>query len=70
MDLELRAVFIMGEIITASEAGFTAPTAGNDQAWVKQNLGAFKEKAQEGDQDFVDLLAELESRPEFKGINQ
>ncbi|KAJ7223440.1 hypothetical protein GGX14DRAFT_427471 [Mycena pura] len=69
-DLELRAVFIVGEIITASEAGFAVPTAGSDQAWVKQNLAAFKAKAREGDQDFVDLLAELESRPEFKGISQ
>ncbi|KAI0123685.1 hypothetical protein BJ170DRAFT_598888 [Xylariales sp. AK1849] len=64
-ELELRAVFITGDIIASWKAGFVLPIAGNDPQWVKDNMDAFKEKAREGDQDFVELIEELEDRPGF-----
>ncbi|KAK6085215.1 hypothetical protein SCUP234_02155 [Seiridium cupressi] len=65
-DEELRAIFIFGDIVAAWEAGFAVPTAGHDAEWARENMGAFKEKAQDGDEDFADLVDELSERDEFK----
>ncbi|KAM0811557.1 hypothetical protein AB5N19_11913 [Seiridium cardinale] len=65
-DEELRAIFIFGDIVAAWEAGFAVPTAGHDAEWARENLDAFKEKAQDGDEDFADLIDELSERDEFK----
>ncbi|KAK6216090.1 hypothetical protein LQW54_003866 [Pestalotiopsis sp. IQ-011] len=64
-DQELRAVFVLGDITAAWGAGFAVPTAGQDAQWAKDNMAAFKQRASGGDQDFADLVAELESREEF-----
>lgn len=65
-DQELRAVFVLGDITAAWEAGFAVPTAGQDAQWARDNMAAFKQRASGGDADFADLVAELESREEFK----
>lgn len=64
---DLRAVFIVGGLISAYEAGFVIPPAGQDVEWAKKNMDAFKKKAAEGDEDFRALVEDLESRKEFGG---
>lgn len=65
-DQELRAVFVLGDITAAWEAGFAVPPAGQDAQWARDNMAAFREKADGGDEDFADLVEELKTRDEFK----
>ncbi|KAJ3528334.1 hypothetical protein NM208_g10246 [Fusarium decemcellulare] len=58
-DLELRSVFITGELIAGMKTSFFVPKAGEELAWAQENYAAFKERANAGDEDFVDLVAEL-----------
>lgn len=64
--LELRAIWVTGEILSSWEAGFQVPLAGHDREWARENMEAFREKALAGDEDFVELIRELESREEFQ----
>ncbi|KAK1544518.1 hypothetical protein CPAR01_02020 [Colletotrichum paranaense] len=65
-DLELRSVFITGELIAGLKASFPTPSAGDELAWAGENYAAFKERAEAGDEDFADLVAEIQSWPEFE----
>ncbi|KAI1849715.1 hypothetical protein JX266_004664 [Neoarthrinium moseri] len=65
-ELELRGVWITGEIISSWETGFLVPPAGKDVEWARENMAAFKKRAANGEQEFKDLVHELESRPEFQ----
>ncbi|KAI3543239.1 hypothetical protein CABS01_11064 [Colletotrichum abscissum] len=65
-DLELRSVFITGELIAGLKASFRTPSAGDELAWAEENYAAFKERAEAGDEDFADLVAEIQSWPEFE----
>ncbi|KAK3174054.1 hypothetical protein OEA41_001298 [Lepraria neglecta] len=67
-DLELRAIFVLGTIIAGSEAGFELPPAGKDKMWLKENVTAFKAKADEGDEDFQDMLEEMRTRDDLKEL--
>ncbi|KAH8680157.1 hypothetical protein BGZ61DRAFT_358891 [Ilyonectria robusta] len=60
----LQTVFIVPGITTREES-LAIPPAGTEKAWLRDNLESFKERAGRGDQDFKDLLAELEARPEL-----
>jgi len=61
-DLSLRAVFISASNTAAREKGFVRPQAGEDTAWLKGNLEAFKKLAKEGDGEMKLLLEEIEER--------
>lgn len=76
----LQTVFIVPGITTREESLAIPPVsspsthinetsnamqAGTETAWLWDNLESFKERAGRGDQDFKDLLAELEARPEL-----
>ncbi|KAL6713405.1 hypothetical protein ACLMJK_008870 [Lecanora helva] len=65
---ELRAVFILGTIIAGSEAGFMLPPAGGDRQWLRDNADAFRAKAEKGDVDFQQLMREMETREDLRGI--
>ena len=65
-DNELRAVFLLGDLITGSEAGFPIPSAGQDKQWLKEHHGGFERKAREGDDEFVDLLKEIRERKDLR----
>ena len=41
--------------------------AGEDKTWLKDNVQVFKERADAGDEDFRDLLREMEGRDDLKG---
>ncbi|MCJ1305423.1 hypothetical protein MMC08_008237 [Hypocenomyce scalaris] len=69
-EYKLRAVFVLGTITTAMEAGFMLPQAGDDVIWMKANRAEFKklagEKESEGDPDFKELVREMNERDDLK----
>lgn len=59
---KLSAIFIQGTILAAWEQGVMIPEAGNDEAWLKENWGRFKERADAGDEEMIDLVRDVERR--------
>ncbi|KAI7098267.1 hypothetical protein KC339_g9070, partial [Hortaea werneckii] len=59
-DTSLRSIIICGEILGGMEAGFFLPPAGGDAGWIARNWGAFRERADRGEEEFRDLVAEVE----------
>ncbi|KAM3453973.1 hypothetical protein MY4038_004681 [Beauveria bassiana] len=49
-------------IVTAREAGFTIPVAGEEAEWIREQLPVFKQLAGHGEASFVSLLSELQSK--------
>ena len=66
--LELRVVFVLGDIVAGAEAGFAFPAAGKDKEWLKEHHEEFEQKAQLGDEDFQDLMHELRERQDLKEV--
>ena len=64
---KLRAIFVLGTIISGWEGGFMIPEAGKDQEWLQENLPEM-EKTAEKDQDIKEMLEELRTRTEFQHI--
>lgn len=60
----LQGVFIVPGL-TAREEGFAIPLAGEEGPWLEENMEKFKERAEKGDVDMKNLIAEVESRPEL-----
>ena len=67
-ELELRGIFILGDIVAGWEAGFPVPQAGQDKAWLKHYVGDFKKLADAGDADFAGVMKELETRKDLQDI--
>ena len=65
---KLRAIFIVGGLIAGWEAGFAIPPAGEDGAWLASNAKKFQEIAANGDEDFKDLVKEMQEREEFANV--
>lgn len=61
-DTSLRSVIILGDITAGVEAGFALPPAGGDVDWLRENFESFQEKAKAGDQEFVQMVKEIEER--------
>jgi len=66
-ELELKAVFVLGGIVAVSEWGFMFPPAGGDAKWLKAHMNEFKQLAENGDQDFKDLIDDVQSRRLMSG---
>ena len=49
------------------EAGFLLPPAGGDAGWVARNWGKFRERAERGEEEFGELVREVEERGLLKG---
>ncbi|ATY62386.1 hypothetical protein A9K55_009236 [Cordyceps militaris] len=49
-------------IVTAREAGFAIPVAGEEAEWIGEQLPVFKQLAASGDAGFVSLLSELQAK--------
>ncbi|KAJ5147797.1 hypothetical protein N7526_001149 [Penicillium atrosanguineum] len=56
----LRTVWVMGALTTALEAGIARPKTGEEEEWLVANRTTFEKLAEEGDEDFIELLAELD----------
>ncbi|KAJ5900131.1 hypothetical protein N7495_004875 [Penicillium taxi] len=57
----LRTVWVMGALTTALEAGIARPKTGDEPQWLVANRSKFEKLAEQGDEDFIDLLAELDA---------
>lgn len=57
-DIRLHAIGLL-PIVTAREAGFTIPTAGEEKQWIGEQLPVFQKLAQNGESSFVTLLEEV-----------
>ncbi|KAE9978875.1 hypothetical protein EG327_007213 [Venturia inaequalis] len=55
-------IFIYADIKSAHEYGLALPEAGQDRAWLRENLSAIEQKAEEGDEVMRDLVAEIGER--------
>ncbi|KAI5923767.1 hypothetical protein F4810DRAFT_667374 [Camillea tinctor] len=60
-DINLR-IFIIGGITAGLEHGFLIPEAGKDKEWIKDNFPAFRKKADEGNEEFQQLVEEIQER--------
>lgn len=65
---ELRAVFVLGDIVAGSEAGFTFPPAGADKQWLREHFKEFESRAEEGDEGFAELIREAGEREDLKEV--
>lgn len=61
-DRTLRSVVFFGCLSAGYEAGFMMPRAGEDKQWLKDNLAAFQWRADEGEKDFKEMIAECKHR--------
>lgn len=61
----LGPIFVHGSIVAGREQGFDLPLAGGDHEWIRNNMAGFEAKAASGNQDFVDLVHEVKTRPAF-----
>lgn len=61
-DLVVLANDHVGSIVAGSEVGFAIPPAGEDRQWLKENIDKFQQKADEGDEDFKDMVEDVKSR--------
>ena len=68
-DTSLRSVIVMGGMTAGLEAGFVLPAAGGDVEWLQDNWEAFNEKADAGDEEFKQLVAEVKERGLLDGTN-
>jgi len=66
-DTSLRSVILLGDIIGGMEAGFTLPPAGGDVQWMRENLADFKQRAETGEEEFVEMVREIEERGLLEG---
>jgi len=56
-------------MIAARENGVTIPGAGEEGNWLKDNMAYFKEQAEgKGDEDFANLVKEVEERQDLKAL--
>lgn len=58
----LYSVFVLGDIAAGIEAGFEIPEAGKDGEWLAENMGAFRARAEDRQEEFVKLVREVEER--------
>lgn len=65
---ELGAVFILGDIVAGSEAGFVFPPAGGDKKWLREHFEEFESRAKEGDEGFAGLVKEVREREDLKEV--
>ena len=69
LDTSLRSVIIMGGITAGMEAGFLLPAAGGDVQWLQENWDAFNEKAAAGEEEWVNMVADVKKRGLLDGTN-
>jgi len=64
---ELRFV-VFYPMITAREVGIVIPGAGQEGNWLLDNMSEFKKRADAGNEEFVDILKEIEERDDLKKL--
>ncbi|KAF7359894.1 putative cis-3-chloroacrylic acid protein [Mycena venus] len=64
----LTGAFVLGTVTAAYEQGFMAPEAGHDVQWMRESLPKFQALADDGNEFFQDMIAELRAREDFKFV--
>ncbi|RDW81411.1 uncharacterized protein DSM5745_04968 [Aspergillus mulundensis] len=62
----LTRVLVLGAITSGLESGFVLPEAGKDVSWLKENMARFEERAEKGDEEFVELVREMREREDLQ----
>ncbi|KAJ7343243.1 hypothetical protein DFH08DRAFT_1009724 [Mycena albidolilacea] len=62
----LGGVFVLGTVTASYEEGFLHPVAGQDVEWMRENLPKFQALADDGNEFWRDMIAELRTREDFK----
>lgn len=68
-DYALRSCFILGGLTAGYEAGFLIPPAGGDVKWLEEHMEAFEKRAENGEEEFGDLVREVRERGLIDGAN-
>ncbi|KAL1983707.1 hypothetical protein VTN96DRAFT_9963 [Rasamsonia emersonii] len=58
----LRTVWVMGALTTGLEAGIARPKTGEEQEWLQLHIPEFRKLAEAGDEDFIELIKEVDGR--------
>lgn len=53
---------VVGGILAGREQGLALPEAGGDVEWLRENMGYFERRAQEGDTAMAELVKEVKDR--------
>nr|OQO25144.1 hypothetical protein B0A51_09211 [Rachicladosporium sp. CCFEE 5018] len=61
-DRSLYSIFVLGGMAAGREAGFAIPAAGDDVQWLSDNMAEFKSRAADGQEEFGELVKEVEGR--------
>jgi len=61
-EVGLRTVWVLGALTTAVECGIARPRVGEEEEWLATNMDEFRRLAAEGDDDFKELVREVDSR--------
>ncbi|KAJ7488601.1 hypothetical protein B0H11DRAFT_2406680 [Mycena galericulata] len=64
----LASVFVLGTVTASYEEGFLHAEAGHDVEWLRENLPKFQALADDGNEFFRDMIAELKTREDFKFV--
>ncbi|KAK4937821.1 hypothetical protein LTR10_021624 [Elasticomyces elasticus] len=67
-EMGLRTVWVMAALTTAVECGIARPRVGDEGKWLQDNMDSFRRLAAQGDEDFVDLVQELDSTKIDPGV--
>lgn len=59
---ELHTIIVQPSNPVGREAGFDLPLAGEDGQWLRRYWSDFQERARQGEEEFVDLVHEVEER--------
>ncbi|KAL5113406.1 hypothetical protein ACEQ8H_008703 [Pleosporales sp. CAS-2024a] len=58
----LHNVFVFEDLAAGSEQGFILPQAGEDRAWLNENIKALEARAEQGDASMEKLIQEMKTR--------
>lgn len=70
VDYELRSCILLGGLIGGYEAGFHIPPAGQDVQWIRDHWDEFVMKAQSGDEEFKEMVEEIQGRGMLNGAGK
>jgi phenylpyruvate tautomerase PptA (4-oxalocrotonate tautomerase family) len=59
---ELQTLILGSSNPMGLEAGFELPVAGTDRDWLRRNWSQFQQKAKDGEEEFVELVKDVEER--------
>ncbi|KAJ6529785.1 hypothetical protein B0H19DRAFT_968122 [Mycena capillaripes] len=62
------SVYVLGAVTASYKQGFMVPHAGQEVKWMRENLPEFQALADDGNEFFRDMIAELRTREDIKSV--